>query len=265
MTRSLHTVIFWGAGATASLGMQTTRQQTKTLRDLASRQKEQTSLAQRIEAALVGKTEEPWTSALHDLLTILGDGDETEEAASIFTITQNQMRAMLRNWRHGADDDEIRNRIVTLRTLYDWPALKAVIDVCPGVQGEGDGFQLSDLFNVLDMHGQSGHGFRVKEGEFLTPQRVLGARNALKMLLQTTFYIDWQLRSCGKEKRSGTPLRLRRRDGTTHAATVGWNWLEAIPPFDEREFYMGDVSFACFNWDPIALWCQFVANRNLNQ
>ena len=97
---------------------------------------------------------------------------------------------MRRNWRHGASDDELRDRIVTLRTLYDWPALKAIINVCPGVQG--DSFQLNDLFNVLDMHGQSGHGFRVKEGEFLTPQRVLGARNALKMLLQAMFYIDWQ-------------------------------------------------------------------------
>ena len=263
MTHSLHTVIFWGAGATASLGMQTTRQQTKTLRELASRQKEQTSLAQRIEAALVGKAEEPWTSALHDLLTILGDGDETEEAASIFTVTQDQMRAMRRNWRHDADDDEIRNRIVTLRTLYDWPALKNVIDVCPGVQGEGDGFQLNDLFNILDMHGQSGHGFRVKENEFLTPQRVLGARNALKMLLQATFYIDWHYGREAKredlEHHYDFAIALGRRMQRQGLKLAGRN-----TPFDDRKFYLGDVSFACFNWDPIALWCQFVANRNLN-
>ena len=35
--------------------------------------------------------------------------------------------------------------------------------------------------------------------------------------------------------------------------------------FDSRKFYMGDVSFASFNYDPIALWCQFVANRDLNK
>ena len=34
--------------------------------------------------------------------------------------------------------------------------------------------------------------------------------------------------------------------------------------FDSREFYMGDVSFVSLNYDPIALWCQFVANRDLN-
>ena len=139
-------------------------------------------------------------------MTILGDGDETEEAASAFTVTRDQMQAMRRNWRDGADDDEIRNRIVTLRTWYDWPALKAVINVCPGVQEDSDGFQLNDLFNVLDTHGQSGHGFRVQEGEFLTPQRVLGARNALKMLLQTMLYIGWHYGREANREDSGTPL-----------------------------------------------------------
>ena len=192
MTRSHRTVIFWGAGATASLGMQMTSQQTKTLRTLADVQEEQKSLAQRIEVALKCKAEKSWTSALGDLLTILGDDGKggTSEEDPIVTVTPHQIDAMRRNWPHGANDDELRKRIVTLRTLYDWPALRAIVNVCPGVQGNS--FQLNDLFNVLDMHGQSGHGFRVKEGEFLTPQRVLGARNALKMLLQGMFYIDWQ-------------------------------------------------------------------------
>ena len=263
MIRSKRTVIFWGAGATAGIGMQMTREQARTLRKLASRQEDQVPLAQRIEAALGGKAKELWTLALHDLLTILGDGNKTEEAASIFTVTQDQMEAMRRNWRHGAGDDEIRNRIVTLRTLYDWPALKAVIDVCPGVQGDGESFRLNDLFNVLDMHGQSGHGFRVKEKEFLTPQRVLGARNALKMLLQTMLYIDWQYGREAKredlEHHYDFAVALGRRMQRQGLELAGSN-----TSFDDREFYLGDVSFACFNWDPIALWCQFVANRNLN-
>ena len=262
MTRSPHTVIFWGAGATASLGMQTTTQQTDALWKLASGQEEQKSLAQRIRDALGEKAEEPWTSALHDLLAILGDGDKTEEAASIFTVTKDQMKAMCRNWRRCADD-ELRDRIVTLRTLYDWPALKAVIKVCPGVQGDGESFQLNDLFNVLDMHGQSGHGFRVKDGEFLTSQRVLGARNALKMLLQTMLYIDWQY---GRQKKKdvlkhyydfakelGRRMQQRGRE------------LAGSTRFDSRDFYMGDVGFVSLNYDPIALWCQFVANRDLNR
>ena len=169
---------------------------------------------------------------------------------------------MRRNWRHGASDDELRDRIVALRTLYDWSALKAIIDVCPGVQG--DSFQLNDLFNVLDMHGQSGHGFRDKQGEFLTPQRVLGARNALKMLLHTMFYIDWQY---GREAKRGDLERhydfakaLGRRMQRRGLELAGGNTL-----FDSKKFYLGDVGFVSLNYDPIALWCQFVANRDLNR
>ena len=263
MTRPPRTVIFWGAGATAAIGMQTTVQQTDALWKLASGQEEQTSLAQRIETALEHKAEESWTSALHDLLTILGDGDEAEEAAS--TVTPDQRNAMCRNWQHCADKDEIRNRIVTLRTLYDWPALKAVINVCPGVQGDGGkSFQLNDLFNVLDMHGQSGHGFRVKEGEFLTPQRVLGARNALKMLLQTMLYIDWHY---GRRENRGV-LKHHYDFAKALGRRMQRQGLELAGddmPFDSRKFYMGDVCFVSLNYDPIALWCQFVANRELNR
>ena len=264
MTRCQRTVIFWGAGATASLGIQTTLYQAKVLQGLASG-REGKSLAQRIEDALGDKAKEPWASALGDLLTILGDGGREEtfqREDSVLTVTPPQIDVMRRNWRHDADDDELRDRIINLHTLYDWPALKAIIKVCPGVQS-GDGFQLNDLFNVLDMHGQSGHGFRVEKGEFLTPQQVLGARNALKMLLQTMFYIDWHY---GREE--------NRRDLERHydfAKALGRRMqrqgLELAgrdTRFDNRKFYMGDVSFASLNYDPIALWCQFVANRDLN-
>ena len=268
MTRSQRkrTVIFWGAGATAKLGMRTTPAQSQFLTRLGSVKEGSTkkSLWQRVHYALDKNVDERWTSALSDLLTILGD--EPKEGTSdkeppIAAITPDQMEAMRRNW-HSSHEDEIRNRIVNLRILYDWPALKTAINVCPGVYGNK--FQLNDLFNVLDMHGQSGHGFRVEEGKFLTPQQVLGARNALKMLLQTMFYIDWQY---GREE--------RRRDLKHHyefAVALGRRMqkkgLELAAnntPFDDRNFYLGDVSFACFNWDPIALWCQFVANRNLNE
>ena len=172
------------------------------------------------------------------------------------------MDAMRRNWRPGASDDELRNRIVTLRTLYDWPALKAVIDVCPGARGGS--FQLNDLFNVLDMHGQSGHGFRVEEGKFLTPQRVLGARNALKMLLHAMFYIDWQYGRAANRKHLEHHYEFAKALGR-RMQRKGLELAKKNILFDSRSFYMGDVSFASLNYDPIALWCQFVANRDLNK
>ena len=263
MTCSQRTVIFWGAGATASLGMRLTLDQSKFLSRLVSVKEGSTKkpLRQRVQEALDKSAGKRWVSALCDLLVILGDEDEMEEAASIFTITRDQMEAMRRNWRDG-DDDELRDRIITLCTLYDWPALKAIINVCPGVQNNG--IQLNDLFNVLDMHGQSGHGFRVKGGEFLTPQRVLSARNALKMLLHTMFYIDWQYnREAAKgdlERHYDFAKALGRRMQRQGMELDGHN-----THFDSRKFYMGGISFASLNYDPIALWCQFVANRDLNK
>ena len=266
MTQPHQTVFFWGAGATASLGLKTTDLQTKALHQLARRTEK--SLCQRIAEALGDKASEPWQSALRDLLIILGDEHDGDDPLSR-TPTQDQIEAMRRNWRSngGQPDDVLRHRIFHLRTLYDWPALKAVIDVCPGVEN-GNAFNIVDLFNVLDMHGQSGHGFRVQAGaakvsEFLTPQRVLGARNALKMLLLTFFYIDWYY---------GTTRH--RRDLDWHydfAKVLGRRMqqrgleLAGRECFDNREFYQGDVAFVSMNYDPVALWCQFVANRDLNR
>ena len=147
--------------------------------------------------------------------------------------------------------------------MYDWPALQSAVRVCP----RGSAFKLNDLFNLLDMHGQSGHGFRKRHATwgnmFLTPQEVVGARNALKMLLQAMLYVDWQ---CG---------RLRKRDDLGHhygfAKVLGklaqrqGQKLAHTTPFYSRDFYMGDVSFVSLNYDPVALWCQFTANRELNR
>ena len=76
-----------------------------------------------------------------------------------------------------------------------WPALKATIDICPGMTNK-QSFQLFDLFNILDMHARSGHGFPITKDKFLAPQRVPGARNVLKMLVQTMFYIHWHENAC---------------------------------------------------------------------
>ena len=276
MINSGRTIILWGAGATASLGIQTTAQQTRTLQVLASK-RERRPLAQRVEGALGDKAKEPWISALADLLIILGDGDDnpkTEEEA-IVGVSPHNLHVMRAHWRPGASDDDLRSRVVALRTLYDWRALKAVIEVCPAATTYGmtshtrdvvqdESFQLNDLFNVLDMHGHSGHGFRVKEGEFLTPQRVLGARNALKMLQQTMLYIDWQYGRVAKREE----LDLHYDFAEALCRRMQRQGLELAGRdvrFDSRDFYMGDVGFACLNWDPVAIWCQFVANRNLNR
>ena len=221
------------------------------------------SLEQRVRFAAT----EPWRPAFQDLLTVLGDGLQEED--SNFAIKPCQLAAMRRNWQSGASDDELRQRIIYLRTLYDWPALQAAIRLCPGTAREG-AFKVNDLFNLLDMHGQSGHGFRKghdeirrDESDFLTPQQVVGACNALKMLLQAMLYVDWQHGRQAKRDDLDRHYEFAKAIGR-RMQRQGVDLAHRFN-FDSRSFYIGDVSFVSLNYDPVALWCQYVANRDLNR
>ena len=252
------TVIFWGAGATAALGMRTTEWQSRFIHTLTWQRDggQKKSLCQRVSKALAGGPVDGWQSELTDLLSVVGD--ETD------SITRERIDAMRKNWCVGASEDDLQARIAELQNLYDWPALKATVAICPGADQEG-AFRLSDLFNVLDMHIRSGHGFRAGDDEFLTPQRLLGARNALDMVLQTMFYIDWQraIRDAGTRSRleqyrafAQCLGRRMQRHGVDLAGSVD---------HDSRAFYMADVAIVSMNYDPLALWLQYIANRELNQ
>ncbi len=252
------TVIFWGAGATAALGFRITDHHGKFIRHLTGAV-EPTPLSVRIANALGASNVAPWTSALSDLITILGDTPEADE--SIESIGPDELAAMRRSWYPGATDDTLRKRIYALRLVYDWPALKKIVKICPGVAA--DHFTINDLFNVMDMHLPVGHGFRDDEGQFLTARRLLGAKDALKMILLALFYIDYQI--CLSTKRDlinhyydFAAALGRRMQRAAHHLSDQFN-------LDQPEFFRGDVSFVSLNYDPFFLWMQFVANRDLNQ
>lgn len=265
------TVIFWGAGATASLGMRTTEAQGKFIKCLTGadnhKNKEQKPLEERIAVALDSNKNEQWHDAFYDLLTILGDDPENED--TINDISEKQLNVMSRNWWQGASKQELKNRIIHLRLVYDWPALKSIVCICPGVLT--DTFKINDLFNILDMHIPSGSGFRTPysgkqysvQEDFLDARRLIGAKNALRMILGGLFYVDWQ--KCISSKSAILNQykdfalhfgRRMQRDGIT---------LAREQKLDDSKFYQGDISFVSLNYDPIALWIQFIANRELNK
>ena len=268
------TVVFWGAGATASLNVRTTDKQTRFLRALAPGGDNTQRLDYRVRNALDGAADR-WLSALTDLLKILGDREEARaERLSSTNILPEQMEAMQRNWAE-REKGKLRSRIVELRRLYDWSALVAAINVCPRQLLDGDprsgsdpggmSFRLVDLFNLLDMHLQSGHGFSDRTGKFLPPQRVMGARGALAMLIQALMYIDWH-----DAVRTHPDLQIHeefalelgrrmQRDGLRLAASASEDYYEL------DEFILGNVTVVSLNWDPIGLWAQILANRALNK
>ena len=193
-------VIFLGAGATVPLGIRATADQTRFLGRIAGvHSGEGSLLADRVDEALGPAVGNPWQSALFDLVTILGDADHNYDY--IDSIDHEQLDAMRRNWRDGASDKELQSRIIHLRLIYDWPALKSLVRICPG--SSEDAFTLNDLFNLLDLHIPVGFGVRAPgplappattggRTEFLDARRLIGARTALQVILIALFYIDWQ-------------------------------------------------------------------------
>ena len=251
----MKTVVFWGAGATASLGIRTTQEQSKFICDLA--QPKGDSLEDRVRNALQDKAVAPWDVALRDLLTILGDARSVEKATE---VGDGEVEAMQRHWEP-TGSAEVRRQILHLRAAYDWPALKEIVKACPGIRGGKKEIKINDLFNIMDLHDQSGHGFHA-DGAFLTPQQVASAKSALKMLLQAMFFIDWQVARKNKDGQ----LALHYDFAHILGRRMQWAGIKRSDElYESPDFYLGDVSFVSMNYDPIGLWCQTVANRILNK
>ena len=266
-------VIFWGAGATKSLGIRTTVEQEQFVRCITGVDDPRSPLRKRVAIALGPKVAKSWHAALIDLITILGDNDASYD--SITDVTDEQLKAMRRTWKRRASRKELHRRVVDLRLTYDWPALKSVVSICPGsVTGK---FKLNDLFNLLDMHIPTGFGFRAParhglsaskrppEEQFFDARRLIGAKNALLMILIASFYIDYQACITSNRKVLKQYYEFARALGhrmQCHAVDLS---SKHGLDLDQPAFYQGDVGFVSLNYDPIALWVQFFANRELNK
>lgn len=254
MRTGAETLIFWGAGATASTGLRTTPQQAGAIKALADENADE--LTARVNKVL--STSIAWAEPFTDLLSILGD--DTEE--DIYDISSDARDAMSHHW-HDSSPQALDARIHELRSLFNWPALKNVVRACPGFK-DGERFQLQDIFNLIDLHIHSFHGFPVLK-RFLPPGRLVAARRALQLILNTLFYIDWQIALSNPKK----TVELNKHLGfarllAAHHQQEGLKLTAKMQHFDSRDFYLGDIAFASLNYDPVALWAQFIANRDAN-
>lgn len=254
----MSTLIFWGAGATAELGIRMTAQQATFIKGLVG--DDSTPLCDRVTVACEPGRQHSTKllKAVTDLLHILGDDCTPNQLymdkhGLAKTAYERQMAGC------ALDESQYLARLFQLRSLYNWPALKLICKICPA-WGTKD-FQINDLFNVLDMHRLSGHGFQVEKDIFLNQQQVLGAYQALILILQTLFYIDYQAALETKKEQ----LELYYQFSETIARRMQQKGLGINPrDFAKREHFLGEVAFASLNYDPIGLWSQFIANSNLN-
>jgi hypothetical protein len=117
-------------------------------------------------------------------------------------------------------------------------------------------------FRAPAERGEEHAGARLEE-RFYDSRRLIGARNALLMMVTALFHIDYQIGLATKqeqlEKYRDFAIEIGRR-ARRHGIKLASDGLR----LDSPEFYQGDVCFVSLNWDPIGLWIQFIANRELN-
>ena len=128
-------LVIIGAGATAALGMPQTNSQTNIFRDLCEEEKPK-------EEILKDYFSEADLIKVLSLLELL-DGSENY----FFGISDKD----LENAKiiYGKQDEKLlRNRILELRTEYDWNAAKKVLRICPHVT-QNDNL-IRDAYSIID-------------------------------------------------------------------------------------------------------------------
>lgn len=233
------TVIFWGAGTTEPLKIKTTKELGRTVQVLAETGDTRVSVNQAIPEASGPVRSE--FAALLELIDASGSGSD-HEAMRTLSIPEPRARQ--------------------LQTLYDWHAVKRVIERCP--HNSADGFSLDDLYNLLDLHIQTHKGIEV-DGEFVTIDRLIAARRTLTMLTQLLHAIgyaellhDPEIRVKFQRYRDFARMLTHRMsdEGVRRAADK--------VPLEHRQFYLFSYAVISMNWDPLLLWLILNAQKDMN-
>jgi len=250
------TVIIWGAGATQQLGLPTTYEIGKRLCEMAGTK---SSLSERLEKAFPGEKD---YSSLEDLFILLGDHSLRESNQKI------PVDLYRKHYNANSSDKEAAREIERMRNLYDWDALSSIIRLCPS-EKEPEKFQLTDLFNMIDMHLNTRHGFHGtkldNEDNFIKPESLLPARNAVKMLTSLMMFLAWR-----QAQANNISVLHQYLEFTKVLADLmqkeGLDLLDAgLDYFDRREYYLFSYAVISLNWDPVLMWLVFSAHKDRNK
>ena len=250
------TTIFWGAGATASLGIPATEKQGLYIFLLADDRKK--ALKERLKDVpfFIDYVDE-----INDLLVDLGDN--LESRLDDFDREQEEAAARL---FPTLSLKESKKWVVHLRQTYDWDALKRIIQICPSEDGSNP--FLVDLFNILDMHILSGQGFYTKNGGgkkgepyFVANYRLRPAKNCLIMLINLQIFCTYQS-TIEKSPEKIDPYILFAKALAELMQEEGI--ASGLKDYADREFYLFSYSVVSMNFDPLLLWFIFNAHKEAN-
>ncbi len=275
------TTIFWGAGATASLGIPTTQQQSEILQKLAdvpnALDDEKTqSLDERLEKinsrydGIFSEIKED----LKNLFIVLGD-DLDVKLGEIKDEHYEAFEKLIKNNRLFDIPDINKNnaidRIIMLRNDYDWDALKRIAQICPK-----ENFLLN-LFNIIDFHLSTGKGLHVpdkkrdkkmdnerdNEKYFIENFRLNGAKSCLVFLIQTMISAAYYKLLNSKREKLEPYINFAKALANL-MIKEGVDTSKKTKDFDRRDFYLFSYAVISMNFDPILLWLLFNAHKEVN-
>lgn len=262
------TLVFIGAGATASLGMPQTDAQSKFFRALAERKMENS-----LEDVLSGSGSKKifgQTPSFQDrdleimaaFIKFLGD----DVSKDLNVVRDEDMENARVVFDGEADESLLKTRVMELRREYDWKALKQIIGVCP-YDSEEDNL-MRDVYTMIDMKIRDRQGIKVgeKDGEpiIIEPGRLPKARNCLVLFTNILFANVWY--NLSKENRSKnlqkymdfmeTVARIVQKEGDLFASR-GYEFKSPL-------FYQSSVAMVSLNFETVFLWLLFNANKKVN-
>ncbi len=254
------TILFVGAGATASLSMPTSEAQANILWRFCDA--ELTSGAVEDAAkCFVGQGQK-----VVDLLLVLDPG---WDGAAVCNL-DDDLRART---FPGIDSRQVAKVVSELRSHYDWSALKLIAKAKKGSgdsAGSARSNYLQEVFTLIDANLREERGvsaFRPGSCDpvFLSVARLRAARELLVHLINSMFACAWQKLIETEDGRERIKRYLSFFESLAEVMQdEGRRFADAGVHLDEAGFYKFSYSVVTTNFEPIFLWLLWQGNLSVN-
>ena len=251
------TLVFIGAGATASLGMPSTDEQTKIFRALCGNEKSKEEI---LSSYFLGTD----LTKVIAFLDFLGSDNFFEVRE---TDLQNAEIVYGKQY-----EKLLRNRILELRTEYDWNAAKKVLNICPHNEREDN--LIRDVYSIIDGKLLAHQSLKVKDCRnksdndisseaILSPSRLQGARNFLMLFVNMLFSAKWYKITNG-EKSEEFEKYKKFINSFDRLMQKEARQFHGKYPKQSRDFYLFTTSFVSFNFEMVFPWIFMNSHYELN-
>ena len=258
--QSSEVLVFIGAGATASLGMPTTDDQSHILRSLVCGKMEEAR--ERLEKYFGGDD----LRKIDAFFKMLDGSGESNFLVSDEDL-QNARIAFGGATTASADEKLLRDRILELRRDYDWNALSKIIKICP--HNERDDNLIRDAYSIIDKRILSRQSLKVQgnnRGEEILPAaRLQGARNFLTLFINMLFAASWYKIAEGRNSDTFNRYKNFINAFDRLMQEEGMRFYQQGKGVDSRDFYLFSTSFVSFNFEMVFPWILMNSHHELNR